>query len=106
MPTASAGEEAVEPLRKAVLLHHVVGDMSSPNLQTQIREISAQLRDHGYTVRREALRRGHGFRVRSGECRLYKDKVILIDSTLTPQEQLALLKGSLPPKTATQAEVA
>jgi len=49
----------------------------------------------GYVVRREELKRGHCWRVMSGECRSLQNRYIFIDSRLNAEEQVAFLSSKV-----------
>ena len=66
-----------------------------PAKERLFRELAGRLEQAGITVRREELKRGHGFQVRSGTCRAVANKLLLIDRRLTQEEQLALVRDQL-----------
>jgi hypothetical protein len=63
--------------------------------EQRYRDLSAQLEQAGFVVRREELKRGHCWKVVSGSCRSLSQHFIFVDSRLAPQEQVAFLEGQL-----------
>jgi hypothetical protein len=61
----------------------------------RFKELSGELSQRGYTVRREELKRGLGWRVSSGACRVDQDKLVFVDRRLTQDDQLAFLEDVL-----------
>jgi len=59
------------------------------------KEVSANLAEKGFTVRREELKRGHCWKVISGTCRSQEEHFIFVDSRLAPPEQIAFLQSKL-----------
>ena len=59
------------------------------------RKLVLEIQELGYTVRREELKRGHGWRVISGSCRSKENKLVFIDNRLGPQEQVEFLAQKL-----------
>lgn len=53
-----------------------------------VRELSAFLSSHGVVVRREELKRGPGWRVMSGGCRVEGKPVLFVDRRVSLDEQL------------------
>lgn len=62
------------------------------------------LTERGFVVRREELKRGLSWRVASGQCRMFKDQLVIVDRKLPIEEQVAFLievaAGSVQPQTA------
>lgn len=59
------------------------------------KELSSILEGAGFVVRREELKRGYGWKVVSGSCRLVEDKIIFIDRRMTQEDQLSFLTGRI-----------
>lgn len=59
------------------------------------KELVAQLEQLGYVTRREELKRGHCWKVLSGACRSLSQRLIFVDSRLSPDEQIAFLSVKL-----------
>lgn len=59
------------------------------------RQLSSLIEDAGYQVRREELKRGNGWKVVSGACRVEASKLILLDRRMTQDDQIAFLVGTL-----------
>jgi len=53
------------------------------------------LEEGGFVVRREELKRGHGWKTVSGVCKTKESKFVFVDSRLSPDEQIAFLQGRL-----------
>lgn len=66
-----------------------------PEKEGAIKQLAEQLADFGYTVRRERLKQGHGWKVVSGSCRLRDDRYIFVDPRLTQDEQILFLQGRI-----------
>jgi len=64
----------------------------SQELDARYRLLVKDLRENGFTVRREELKRGLGWRASSGTCRLFQDKLILVDRRLPAEEQVNFLE--------------
>jgi hypothetical protein len=60
-----------------------------------LRELSRVLLDAGYIVRRETLKRGHGWRVMSGECRSQSEDFIFVDRRMSQDDQISFLLGRM-----------
>ncbi|RMD84817.1 MAG: hypothetical protein D6808_06330 [Candidatus Dadabacteria bacterium] len=63
-------------------------DRENERLFQQLRSL---LTEEGFTVRRERLKSGHGWRAISGMCRAVDKNVIFVDSRLKGSEQVAFL---------------
>ena len=61
--------------------------------ENRIKELCVQLRAAGVVVRREELKRGHGWRAVSGNCRLKHEPVVFVDRRSSLEEQLAFLES-------------
>lgn len=55
------------------------------------KHLTKLLGDYGYTVRREALKQGHGWRVLSGSCVAAEQDMIFVDKRLSQDEQISFL---------------
>lgn len=64
-------------------------------LTSQIKAISLFLEQEGYTVRREELKRGLGWRASSGVCRTVESKLVFVDRRATLTEQSSFLVETL-----------
>ncbi|RMG43368.1 MAG: hypothetical protein D6719_03970 [Candidatus Dadabacteria bacterium] len=62
-----------------------------PKKEALLKELSQIITDAGYTVRREKLKQGHGWRVLSGCCRAEENRMIFVDRRLSLDDQLAFL---------------
>ena len=67
----------------------------SKEQETAYKEAVSNLEQEGYDVRREELKRGHGWKAMSGSCRSAGQRIIFVDSRLAPAEQVAFLKYKL-----------
>lgn len=57
--------------------------------------LALELAEHGYTVRREKLKQGFGWKVMSGQCTLESESLIFVDSRMTQDDQIAFLQAKL-----------
>lgn len=57
--------------------------------------LSAILKAGGYTVRREKLKQGPGWRVVSGVCTRSDEKMVFVESRMTQDDQIAFLVGQI-----------
>ena len=57
----------------------------------ELRLLTNLLKEHGLSVRREKLSRGHSFRVKSGSCVFRGSEVLFVDRNLPPRQQVTLL---------------
>jgi hypothetical protein len=53
------------------------------------------LKERGWVVRREKLSRGPAFRVKSGFCKLFGERVLFLDRELPVRQQQAFLQEFL-----------
>lgn len=60
-----------------------------------VRLLTDALKEAGYAVRREELKRGPGWKTVSGSCRLEDQKLIFVDKRMPIEEQAAFLLGQL-----------
>lgn len=68
-------------------------DHRSGEKENRIKELCAQLKAAGVSVRREELKRGHGWRAVSGNCRVKQEPVVFVDRRSPLEEQLAFLES-------------
>lgn len=61
--------------------------------ENRIKELCLNLRAAGVVVRREELKRGHGWRAVSGNCRLNQEPIVFVDRRSSLEEQLAFLES-------------
>lgn len=66
-----------------------------PKKESDFRTLSKLLTDSGYSVRREPLKRGIGWKVVSGSCRLKDDSLIFIDRQMAQEDQVAFLVSKI-----------
>ena len=59
------------------------------------RELDSILESAGLKVRREELKRGFGWKVMSGTCRLEGDQILFVDRRMTQDDQLSYLTGKI-----------
>ena len=67
----------------------------NPKFEVKIKELIKELEESGFKVRREELKKGLGWKVTSGSCRLFEDNVLFVDRSLTQLEQIEFLSGKL-----------
>jgi hypothetical protein len=65
------------------------------NLEKIVKILCGVLTNSGYVVRREELKRGFGWKVVSGSCRLNDDKLVFVDRKLTLEDQVVFLTNSI-----------
>lgn len=66
-----------------------------PAKEKLFKEISEQLAQRGYTVRREKLKQGYGWKVVSGSCQALGQQLIFVDQRMTQDDQISFLKARL-----------
>lgn len=59
--------------------------------ESLLRGLADILSSSGYSVRREKLKQGHGWRAVSGSCRVLADKMVFLDRRLPADEQIDFL---------------
>jgi len=64
-----------------------------PAKESHFRELAATFKNAGYTVRREKLKAGPGWKVVSGSCRANDQKLIFVDPRLSQDDQILFLKA-------------
>jgi hypothetical protein len=64
-----------------------------PEKERKFRGLSAKLAAAGYTVRREKLKQGHGWKVVSGACQALGQKLVFVDQRMTQDDQLTFLRS-------------
>lgn len=62
-----------------------------PKKERVINALAQEFQAHGFQVRRERLKMGHGWKVVSGSCRAGADRIVFIDRRLSQDEQVAFL---------------
>lgn len=75
-----------------------------PKKEFIFRKLVEALKSGGYTVRREELKQGPGWRVVSGACRFHADTVIFVDRRLTQEDQIAFLVSQMVNRNLTVSE--
>lgn len=68
-------------------------DQLAGEKENRIKELCASLRAAGVVVRREELKRGHGWRAVSGNCRLKHEPIVFVDRRSSLEEQIAFLES-------------
>ena len=63
-----------------------------PKKEMLFKSYLAVFEEAGIAVRREKLRRGLGWQVHSGNCRLERSRLVLVDQRLSQDDQLAFLR--------------
>ena len=69
----------------------VRGHVWDPQKDSVFKELAAIMASSGYTVRREELKQGPGWRVVSGSCRLEEQRLIFVDRKLQQDDQITFL---------------
>jgi hypothetical protein len=67
----------------------------SNNLDKIVKILTSVLVDAGYQVRREELKRGFGWKVVSGSCRLNQEKLVFVDRRMNIEDQVLFLNNSI-----------
>ena len=62
-------------------------------LEKTVKLLVEVLKSNGYTLRKEELKRGFGWKVVSGSCRIHEDRVIFMDRKMSAEDQVAFLSG-------------
>lgn len=63
--------------------------------ESVFRELSGLLQKFGYSVRREKLKQGHGWKAVSGACRAGESRIIFVDRRMSQSDQLSFLAGKI-----------
>ena len=66
-----------------------------PKKDVIFKDLSVELNQAGFQVRREKLKRGHGWKVVSGSCRAGENNLIFVDQRLSQDEQIEFLKSKI-----------
>lgn len=66
-----------------------------PQKESLFNKLSGILAAAGYTVRREELKRGLGWRATSGSCRALDRRLVFVDRRLSQDEQIAFLQSRI-----------
>jgi hypothetical protein len=71
------------------------GITKDPKKEQEFSVLAEELRGLGFTVRRENLKRGHGWKAVSGCCTANGERLIFVDRTLSQDDQIAFLMVQL-----------
>lgn len=71
------------------------GAARDPEKEKLFKELSQILGQAGYSVRREKLKQGYGWKVVSGSCRAQQNNLIFVDQKLPQDDQLSFLVGKI-----------
>ena len=66
-----------------------------PEKEKVFRSLSEELAQKGYTVRREKLKQGFGWKVVSGSCQAMGQRMIFVDQRLPQDDQITFLRSQL-----------
>ena len=66
-----------------------------PEKESCFRELVDKLESAGFTVRREKLRQGPGWKVLSGTCRALNQKLIFVDPRMPQDDQILFLRAKV-----------
>ena len=69
-----------------------VSAASQVEKEKAFRQLTTVLEGAGFRVRREKLKRGHGWKTVSGKCRAGDEKLIFVDRLTPIEEQVLFLK--------------
>ncbi|MBX7145060.1 MAG: hypothetical protein K1X79_11460 [Oligoflexia bacterium] len=64
-----------------------------PEKERKFKKLSELLSAGGYTVRREKLKQGHGWKVVSGACTALGQRLVFVDQRMSQDDQLAFLRN-------------
>jgi hypothetical protein len=78
-------------IRKKSAPKKVAAVVEDSKKESQIKLLVAALATKGYTIRREKLKQGHGWKTVSGACRLSGDRILFVDRKMPLDEQLLFL---------------
>lgn len=67
----------------------------TPAKSDKLKSLVQALEEVGFVVRREELKRGHGWKAVSGVCTAKNSRFVFVDSRLSPDEQIAFLQGRI-----------
>jgi hypothetical protein len=62
-------------------------------MEDEIKAIIAELKNKGFVVRREPLKRGLGWKAESGCCRANDERILFVDRRSPLSEQLSFLRA-------------
>jgi hypothetical protein len=66
-----------------------------PEKESVYKGLVSKLTDMGYTVRREKLKQGFGWKVVSGQCTFNTERLIFVDSRMSQDDQISFLTARL-----------
>lgn len=66
-----------------------------PEKEKLYKELCQQLVSQGFTIRREKLKQGYGWKVVSGACEALGQRLIFIDQRMTQDDQISFLRSKL-----------
>ncbi|MCB0335009.1 MAG: hypothetical protein KDD62_01845 [Bdellovibrionales bacterium] len=69
--------------------------ISEKERQQAYKSLVSILTNHGYTIRREKLRQGFGWKAHSGSCIALEQQLVFIDSRMPLDDQIAFLIAKL-----------
>lgn len=65
--------------------------LRDPKKEAIFKELAQILASSGYVIRREKLKRGHGWRVLSGSCSFKAASLIFVDQRMSQDDQISFL---------------
>jgi hypothetical protein len=77
-----------------------------PAKEKLYKELVEQLAKKGFTVRREKLKQGYGWKVVSGACQALGQQLIFVDQRMTQDDQISFLQAKLGSTDGSPIEVA
>ncbi len=80
-------------VRKKTTQKKVAAVVEDSKKESQIKLLVAALATKGYSIRRERLKQGHGWKTVSGACRLSGDRILFVDRKMPLDEQLLFLSS-------------
>jgi hypothetical protein len=63
--------------------------------ERDLKEVCSALKKGGFTIRREKLASGRGYRVKSGKCLLRHENIIFVEKSLSAAQQTSILVDSI-----------
>jgi hypothetical protein len=68
---------------------------TDPAKEKLVKSLILQLQERGLKVRREELKRGQGWRAKSGQCTVTGSPIVFLDSRLSQNDQIDFLNTQL-----------
>ena len=69
--------------------------VTDPAKEKLVKSLIGKLEEKGVKVRREELKRGYGWRAKSGRCKVVSSNLVFVDSRLSQNEQIDFLNSQI-----------